>query len=353
MYDYLKQVKWAAIKVGLLTTVSAAIIFLAIMFAGNIKDFFSPKVSIYTAFDDVKGLRAGSPVWFSGVEIGAVKSIDFASYRKILVELSINAETLQYLKKDSHAEILTLGLLGDKYLEVTPGSKDGEPIVEGYSIEGVTQFEITDIIESSQDSISKLASFMEMLETTIAKIERGEGTVAKFLNDPSIFNNIKDTSGELSQLIKKMESGDGTVGKLVNEDALYKDVSSAVSDVKLFAKSLKESEGTLSKLIDDPALYNRFQKASESLDVFTQKLAYSKGTVNKLLEDESLYNNVNDVSVKVNTILEKIDSGQGLMGSLISDDELTGELKATLKELSVLIKDIEANPHRYFKFSIF
>nr|MBC8550642.1 MCE family protein [Candidatus Brocadiales bacterium] len=74
MYDYIKQVRWASIKVGLLTTISIAIIFIAIMFAGNIKDFFSPKVSIYTAFDDVKGLRAGSPVWFSGVEIGGVKA---------------------------------------------------------------------------------------------------------------------------------------------------------------------------------------------------------------------------------------------------------------------------------------
>jgi len=353
MYDYIKHVRWASIKVGLLTTVSLAIIFLAIMFAGNIKDFFSPKVSIYTSFEDVKGLRAGSPVWFSGVEIGAVDTIDFTSYRKILVKLSINAETLQYLKKDSHAEILTLGLLGDKYLEVTPGSKNEEPINEGYSIEGITAVEIQDMFESSKDSISKLSNFMEMLETTIAKIESGEGTVAKLLNDPAVFNNIKDTTGELSRLIRKMESGSGTVGKLVSDDALYKDVSTAVSDVKLFAKSLKESEGTLTKLIDDPALYNRFQKASESLEVFTQKLAYSKGTVNKLLEDESLYNNVNDVSLKVNTILEKIDNGQGLMGSLVSDDELTVELKTTLKELNVLIKDIEENPNRYFKFSIF
>jgi len=353
MYDYLKQARWAGLKVGILATFAMAIIFVSIMFAGNIMDFISPKVSIYTAFDDVKGLRAGSPVWFSGVEIGAVESIDFTSYRQILVKLSINAETLQYLKKDSQAEILTLGLLGDKYLEVTPGSKDEEPIVEGFNIEGVAPMEIQDFFESSKDSMGKLTNFVEMLETTIAKIERGEGTVAKLLNDPSVFNNIKDTTGELSQLIRKMESGGGTVSKLVNEDALYKDVSSAVSDVKLFAESLKDSKGTLTKLIDDPALYNRFQKASESLDVFTQKLAYSKGTVNKLLDDESLYNNVNDVSVKVNTILEKIDSGQGLMGSLVSDDELAVELKTTLKELNVLIKDIEENPNRYFKFSIF
>ena len=353
MYDYLKQARWASLKVGVLTTFAIAIVFVSIMFAGNIMEIFSPKVKIFTAFDDVKGLREGSPVWFSGVEIGSVEAIDFTSWRKILVELSISADTLQYLKKDSHAEILTLGLLGDKYIEITPGSKEENPMIEGDSIIGVSQMEIQDMFESSKDSIGKLSNFMEMLETTIAKIERGEGTVAKFLNDPSVFNNIKDTTAELSQLIKKMESGDGTVGKLVSEDSLYKDVSSAVTDVKLFAKSLKDSEGTLTKLIDDPALYNKFQKASESLDVFTQKLAYSKGTVNKLLEDESLYNNVNDVSVKVNTILEKIDKGQGLMGSLITDDELSQELKITLQDLNVLIKDIEANPHRYFKFSIF
>ena len=353
MYDYLKQARWASLKVGVLTTFAMAIVFLSIMFAGNIMEFFSPKVKIFTAFDDVKGLREGSPVWFSGVEIGSVEAIDFTSWRKILVELSISAETLQYLKKDSHAEILTLGLLGDKYIEITPGTKEEHAIAQGDSILGVSQMEIQDIFESSKDSIGKLSNFVEMLETTIAKIESGEGTVAKFLNDPSVFNNIKGTTAELSQLIKKMKNGDGTVGKLVNDDALYKDVSSAVTDVKLFAKSLKDSEGTLTKLIDDPALYNKFQEASVSLDVFTQKLAYSKGTVNKLLEDETLYNNVNDVSVKVNTILEKIDKGQGLMGSLITDDELSQELKITLQDLNVLIKDIEANPHRYFKFSIF
>jgi phospholipid/cholesterol/gamma-HCH transport system substrate-binding protein len=353
MYEYIKHIKWASIKVGLLTTVSIAIVFLAIMFAGNIQEIFSPKVSIFTTFDNVKGLREGSPVWFSGVEVGSVDSINFTSYHKMLVKLSINADILKYLKRDSHAEILTLGLLGDKYIEITPGSAKEKPIGKDYSIPGMTQVEIQDIFESSKDSIAKLTDFMEMLESTIQKIEKGEGTVAKFLNDPSIYNNIKDTTGDLSQLIKKMESGGGTVGKLVSDDALYKNVSLAVGDVKLFAKSLKESEGTLNKLIDDPALYDRFQKASESLDVFTQRLASSKGTVNKLLEDESLYNNVNDVSVKVNAILEKIDKGQGVMGSLVSDDELSQELKKTLQELNVLIKDIEAHPHRYFKFSIF
>ncbi len=60
MYDYLKQTRWAGLKIGVLATFAMAIVFVSIMFAGNIMELFSPKVEIYTSFDDVKGLREGS-----------------------------------------------------------------------------------------------------------------------------------------------------------------------------------------------------------------------------------------------------------------------------------------------------
>ena len=114
MYDYMKQLRWAKLKVGLVITIAILVVFLAIMFAGNIEKMFAPRVEIYASFDDVKGLREGSPVWFSGVEIGAVKDIQFTIQRDITVDMIIFKDTLQYLKRDSLAQILTLGLLGDK-----------------------------------------------------------------------------------------------------------------------------------------------------------------------------------------------------------------------------------------------
>ncbi len=292
MYNYVKQLRWAKLKVGVVVTIALMTIFLAVMFAGNIEKIFVPRVEIYALANDVKGLREGSPVWFSGVEIGSVKSIRFTVQQKVEVEISILSDSLKYLKADSRASILTLGLLGDKYIEISPGSKDAEDLKAGDSIMGITPAEIQDVVETSQESIAKISDFIIMLEDILGKIEKGGGTVSKFLRDPSVYDNLKESIEELTLLLKKIESGRGTIGKLLNEDSLYRNLSASVEDIQLFAKTLGESEGTLNKLIHDPSLYDRFKKASESLDTFTQKLALSKGTVNKLIEDESLYENI-------------------------------------------------------------
>ncbi len=353
MYDYSKQQMWAKLKVGAVVTIALATLFLAIMFAGNIEKVFAPKVVVYAMVNDVRGLRDGSPVWFSGVEIGAVRSIGFTVQQKVKVEMSLAANALKYLKKDSKANILTLGLLGDKYVEITPGSREAEGLGAGDTISGETQIEIQDVVQTSQASIAKISDFIGMLEEALEKVDKGKGSLSKFLRDPFVYDNLKDATAEMTRLINKIENGNGTIGRLLNEDNIYVDLSSSVEDIRLFAKSLKESEGTLSKLINDPSLYDRFRKASESLDTFTQRLAMSKGTVNKLIEDESLYENVNSAAGKLNGLLDSIDKGEGLMGSLVRDDALSTELKSTIKELNMLIRDIKENPNNYFKFSLF
>jgi len=353
MYDHVKQHRWAKLRVGIVITIALIIILLAVMFAGNIEKLFTPRVMIYAMVHDVKGLRDGSPVWFSGVEIGSVKYIAFTTQQNVKVAMSIVTDSLKYLKKDSNANIMTLGLLGDKYVEITPGSIEAGGLNPGDTITGKTQTEIQDVVQASQDSIAKISDFVSMLKEILVKIENSKGSASRFIQDPAVYDNLKEAIRELTVLIRKIESGEGTMGRLINEDALYNDLSSSAKDIRLFAQSLQKSEGTLNKLINDPSLYDRFQKASTSLDTFTQKLASSKGTVNKLIEDDSLYENLNSASEKMNKVLERIDNGEGLMGSLVKDDELSKELKSTIKEINILIKDIKENPDNYFKFSIF
>ncbi len=319
MYEYIKKLRWAKLKVGIVITIALFILFFTVIFAGNIERLFSPKVKIYALFDDVKGLREGSPVWFSGVEIGSVTAIKFTGQQKIQVVLSITYDTLKYLKKNSAANILTLGLLGDKYVEISPGSKEAGGLKAGDTIIGSTQTEFQDIVQTSKESIAKLSDFINMLQDIIVKIDKGEGTVSKFLKDPHVYNNLKEMT----------------------------------EDIKLFAQTLRTSEGTLNKLIKDPAVYKRFQSASENLDNFTQKLATSKGTLNRLIEDESLYKNMSAAAERLNKLLVEIDKGEGVMGSLVKDKEMSEELKATLKELNALVKDIKEHPRKYFKFSVF
>jgi phospholipid/cholesterol/gamma-HCH transport system substrate-binding protein len=319
MYDYIKHIRWAKLKVGLVITIATVIVFLAVMFAGNIEKIFLPKVKLYAGFSDVKGLREGSPVWFSGVEIGAVKKIQFTEERKIKVEMLINSDIINYLKKDSLADILTLGLLGDKFIEITSGSRDSAGLEAGDTISGISHVEIQDMVETGQESIANLSEFITTLEGVLINIEHGEGTISKFIKDPSLYDNLDNVTRELTDLVVKLKGGKGTLSKLLSEDTVYSDISISADNAKKF----------------------------------TERLQNSEGTINKLIEDKSLYENFDEVTGKLNGILGKIEKGEGFAGSLLKDDELADELKSVLKEMSALMKDVRENPRRYFKFSFF
>jgi phospholipid/cholesterol/gamma-HCH transport system substrate-binding protein len=301
MTDYQKQLAWSKLRVGIIVTAALLILFFTFSFIGNVKALFSSEASIYADFNDVKGLQVGAPVWFAGVNIGSVKHLSFSG-EKIIAVMAIDSKALSYMKKDSQANILTLGLLGDKYVDVSVGSKESEGLKDGDTVLGQTRLELNE---------------------------------------------------ELSQLLTKIGSKKGSIGRLLEEDVLYRDLANSAKDIRLFAETLKTSNGTISKLIKDPVLYDRFLKASQSLDSFTQKLTSSKGTVNKLIEDESLYNNVNTAAVKLNILLDAINKGEGPVGSLVYNKEFSEDMHSTLKELNSLLKDIKDDPKKYFKFSVF
>lgn len=302
MFDSHKQVTWAKLRVGIVITLGLAVIFFAILFAESIVRLFTPQATVYAEFSDVKGLRSGAPVWFSGVQIGSVKSLRFERGEKITAALAIDKSALSYLKKDSVSSILTMGLLGDKYVEMSPGSREAPSLQPGDTISGSPRPEISE---------------------------------------------------ELKRVIEDVQTSKGSISQLLRDDTLYRNLSASVKDIKVFAAMLKSSEGTISKVIKDPSLYDRFVKASKSLDSFSEKLATSRGTVNKLVEDASLYENMNGAAIRLNAILEKIDRGEGSVGTLITDRQVADELRSTLKEINALAKDMKEHPKKYFSFSLF
>ena len=326
MLDMKEQLMWSKLKVGLVVTISLIILFLTIFFAGDIQDIFSPKVQIKAQIKDVMGLRRGSPVWYAGIEIGSVKNIELSPKYGTLVTMSISQDAVQFIKKDSKASVLTMGLLGDKYVELSVGSPDSEPIKPGDIIEGETQIAIRDIVNASSQSLATITKFVEKLESLLVKFEKSEGTIAKFLTDPSIYNNLKETTVTLTEVVK----------------------------------DFRESQGSLKMFMEDPSIYNKMLNAASSLEDFSSKLNKGSGTLKMIVENPEIYQNLSNASEQLSIILEKINSGEGVVGSLVSDKELAIEMKDSLIELKIaiiefneLIAEIRENPDKYIKFSVF
>jgi phospholipid/cholesterol/gamma-HCH transport system substrate-binding protein len=319
MFDLKKQVLWSKLKAGLVITVAIFILFIAVFFAGSIENLLSPKVELKAQIQNVKGLRKGAPVWVSGIEVGSVKNISLHPEYGTIVTLSIHKQALEFLRKDSEASILTMGLLGDKYIELSGGSPETEPIKPGDMLKGTAVVELKDVVEISASSIKKMSDFINKLDHLVTKIEKGEGTIVKFLKDPEIYDNLRDISKNLSFVLHEIRNG----------------------------------HGTMAMLLHDPSLYNRMLAATSSVEEFTLVLNDRQGTLRRLAEDPTLYENLNKASQQLSSIMEKIESGEGIAGELITDKELAGDLKDTVSDIRELTKEMKENPKKYFKFSLF
>jgi phospholipid/cholesterol/gamma-HCH transport system substrate-binding protein len=233
---------------------------------------------------------------------------------------------MKYVRKDSRASVLTMGLLGDKYVELSAGTPKAGTIQSGDMIQGAAQLELKDVMEVGTVSIQRMSDFIRKLDNLLTKIEKGEGSVTKFLTDPTLYDNLRDAAKSLSLTMKDIRDAQGTIKLLMNDPTLYNNLLATSASLEGLSRKMSESSGTLKKMIEDPTLYNRLLTTTASLE---------------------------ESSTKFGAVLEKIDKGDGVAGALMNDKEMARELKDIVSELSQLVKDIKSDPKKYFNFSVF
>jgi phospholipid/cholesterol/gamma-HCH transport system substrate-binding protein len=319
MYEIKKQLAWSKLKIGIVISIALLTLLLTVVFTGDIADIISPKELIKIHIRYAAGLRTGAPVWFAGIEVGAVKSIGFSPQYGIIVTISVNRDVMGYLKKDSRATVQTMGLLGDKYVELSSGSATAPTLRRGEMLEGDAEASAQHMVATGEELLKKMDDVVSQIGTLIKTVGEGQGTVAQLLKDPALYNNLKEASQRISAMIAAMQSGKGTAGKLINDDLFY----------------------------------NRLLAASESMERFGSKLDKEQGTLHRLIEDPQVYENLAQASARLQAILQGIEKGEGTAGKLVRDEELAQELKDAIKELKELTSDIRKNPKKYFKFSVF
>jgi len=316
MFDRKKQIKWASLKVGIVITLTLLIIFFVIVFSGGIKSVFTNRILLYVSIVDVKGLRPGAPVRIAGVDVGEVKEIKLSQQHGTVVKISVDREILNFLKSDATAIVQTLGLLGDKYLELSPGQSK-ESFEPSQFIYGFPQTEIRDIIATTVTVMNKIDGLIGKVDSLIKKFEQSEGTIPKLIKDPSLYNNLNAVAMELKKLTEEIKHG--SLGMLSRDKELYSNITNTV----------------------------------KNLEEFSNKISSSQGSLGKLINETELYNSMVNVSQRLNNLLNEIEKSQGTLSLLLRDKQTAEDLKQSIKEIKELIEEIKRNPKKFFKFSVF
>jgi phospholipid/cholesterol/gamma-HCH transport system substrate-binding protein len=353
MYEYTKKQYLSQLKVGILVSAGILVLALSLLFAGSLGDLFVKKLNIYALFDNIQGLRAGAPVRFSGLEIGSVKALDFAPGSRIRATIEIDAKALQFLKDDSRADILTLGLLGDKYVGISTGSPEGEPLKPGDTITGAVELAFQDVVQSSEQAIRRIDTLIREFQNIFRGLKIEKGSFVRLLSEPDFYDNLKIASRHFSVLFEKLNQGQGSLGRLLNDETLFHDLTASARDVQAFTSQLATSQGSLRKFIEDPGLYNHLSRASATLEDLLSRVEAGKGTLGHLVMSDTLYTRLEKAVQSLDNFLVGVESGGGIAGRMLYDEQFSVELVLTITELKKLLRDIRANPQQYFEFSIY
>lgn len=312
----------SSLKVGITVLIGLVIFFIFIFIVGNESNTFTGTYHLKIFVDNVEGLAEGSMVTLGGLKIGSVKKIDFETKENkngIVVTININTKYQRQITKNSAVTIKTIGLLGDKYVDISIGQENQTPLTENEYLPVNPGIDIA----------------------TLA------GDVKKALND------FSSTVSDIKLVLNDVNNGRGTLGKFVKDPQVYDGLNNFVLSMNSMAGAIQQKKGFLGRAIYDPVLYDRLSSVTSDLKIVSDSLKYGKGTLGKLITDDSLYTQMNRFTIKANELLSKTSDTTNTVGSLLNENEAYNRLNDLLKQLNLLLADIKKNPEKYFSISIF
>ncbi|MEN3028450.1 MAG: MlaD family protein [Aquificaceae bacterium] len=326
------------IKVGFLVILfSLGFAFLILTF-GEVP-FFKPAVKTYRVyFDNVAGLSVGAEVRVAGIKSGKVRSVSLKEGRvEVLFELDKDVA----LYRDAQAEIGTLGLMGDKYLNLYPGSPQSGLLEEGGTVQKSLGYADTDrlvkemtnasesmklmvesfqlILSENREDIRKVVQNLEALShnLNLIALENRESLKGALHNINLLAYNLNRT---LPQTVESMDRLARNLDRLAVENR--QDIRETVTNLRELSQELKT---TL------PELTRNLKELSQNLNALLlenrQDIRSTAGNLSELTK------NLKEGSERLNRIMAHIERGEGTLGKLIKDEELYRNISSGTKVL--------------------
>ena len=314
-------------RVGALIAGGLAIICFAIFSIGHGDRIFHHTDSIETHFHRINGLQTGAPVALLGVNIGAVNSITFptdphADY--VVVKLWIVDKDLPRVRSDSVAQISTMGLLGDKYIEISGGNPDSAALAPNQILAAEDPIDLQAVLQKagSTDLIDNVIDIAQSLKSILESIDKGHGILAELIKGEAkgaqppltladlrtTFDNLNKLAVQMNEMLDKVNRGRGLAGAMLSDKT---DGKKLLDKVETAATSMKDTAQKMSLLVD------RFTKGN--------------GAVQRLLNDQQYANqllgNLQTSLADMKDILRKIDDGRGSVGLAVNDPTLYYDAK--------------------------
>jgi phospholipid/cholesterol/gamma-HCH transport system substrate-binding protein len=313
-------ITWDQLKVGLLIVVAFVVLLIAAVKLGQAANLFAERYELVALLPNASGLREGGSVTVAGQLSGIIKSIDFLpadgdSTQSLKVIMNVDERIREQIRSNSRLKVRTMGLLGDKTLDISPGTVPNAIMEAGDTLEVEPSLDYEQVLAQAAGAVGDMVQLTADLRAITGGLVRGEGTMGQLLSNRTLYDDLAGTLTQTNSLLARLQTPGGTFGQL----------------------------------LDDPALYDRLVRLTGALDTLTRSVTSSEGTLGKLMRDDTLYTRLTSIAASADSALRLMTQGQGFAARMLHDQALYDRLNKTLTDLSAILEDVRANPGKYTK----
>jgi phospholipid/cholesterol/gamma-HCH transport system substrate-binding protein len=248
-----------------------------------------------------------------GKKIGKVTQIHFRA-QKIAVEVTIDNHFSLSIPVDSEIEVKSEGLIGSKYIAITPGFNRKDYILSGATVEGRREFDISEITPGIVPMTQDLSAFARQLKAKLGEEEKDKIRLT--------INNIESFTAGLDSLIQSYQN--------IISDQDKDNFQSSIQNMKIITSELSSG---INKEI------NKLDQILDNVKTVTDKSDELSTTISGLRKSTE----------KLNEIFDKLKKAEGTLGKLINDDTIHDNMNSLITDIRALVKDFKNNPTKYMK----
>lgn len=282
------------IRLGIFIISGLILLIVGLYLIGSNRNIFGRNITLYTTFYNISGLQVGNNVRFSGIDVGTVKKLEIVNDTTVKVTMQMDENLTRFIRINSVASIGTDGLMGNKLINIDPGTQDAQQINDGTTIpssKGVDTEQMLRTLNQTNQNVSMISDDLRILT---GNINKSRGTLYTVLMDTTLAYSLKHT--------------------LTNIEVISNNLGNFTSELSAVVKGVQDGQGTLGGLLNDSS-------------------SISKSFKNSLVQIEESSKNLNSITLELKTAMDKINSGQGPAGVLANDQVAAEHLKRTLANL--------------------
>ena len=304
-------ITWDQLRVGLVILAALGILTLAVYKLGQAANLFTKRYTLVAFLREANGLREGGTVTLAGQLAGTVKAIEFLKVdndttRNLKITIGVDQNLQDQIRSNSKAQIRTMGLLGDKIFDITPGTPQYSVLKAGDTIAVSPALDYEQVLSQAAGAVGDVVELTRDMRQLTSGIVRGEGTIGQLVTNRGLYDELTGTLSRTNTMLARLQNPNGTVGRLLDDPALYLQITNMLASTDTLVRSVNSAQGTLGKMLRDTVLYGNMVRLSTGADSLMRMITNGNGLASKLLTDQTLYDQLNKLITDLNAVLADV-----------------------------------------------